>query len=1090
MSFNSKIHFFTLVFALLILFSGKSLYAQSYYKFPVTKAGIYAIPLSTAQSLGESSLNNLAIFGHVGMLPQELSTSDFEIKEIPSVIINGKLLVYLEGPHQLSSSEDTLAYRHHLYSDTAYYWLKTGHSSPVRVVNISPSTVEANGNWLYKVYSFKKEEHNLLSSGRKWYSNRLFSGGISSFNISVESYDEGPIYSQASLMAQSTASSSLSIRSGQINLLETNIAPVPASTYAVKGREEMEKSFRDYFNVGNPTSFNLEMSSTDPNGVGFMDYFLLGLPYSSSNLSEGIYYPIGHANATSFVTKPNYQYWDVTDPNQVKSFDNQNGSATLLPNHKVLVFEADKAKIIEDFTPINLELRNNSSPAELIIISPPSLNYQASRLADHKRSMGISTLLVSIEAIFDNYNFGTKDVTAIRNFIADQYHKHGKLKQVLLFGKGTFDYKNISDGRPNLVPTYSSRNSLHPLTSFSSDDYFGFLQFGQGEWQENEAGDLALSIGVGRIPVINPSEAKNVVDKIIQYEDRTKQLGNWKRKLLFVADDGDYNVHLNHSETHTASLFSDSPEYQEDKLYVDSFEQIQEGNYQLAPAAKESLSDKIEEGTLLVNYIGHGNENTLTAERIFQVSDLENWPETDHFPLFMTATCEFGRHDSPYLRSGAEELLMAQNKGAIALLTTGRPVFSSVNFELNTAFIASLLKKENGQGLMLGDIFKATKNNSLNGSYNRNFSLLGDPTLRLAAPELGATLEIIEMRGSTKIDTLKAGQKIKITGQVTDPLTSTPVNSFNGTFEIELLDQPTSVETLGDESPVTQYINYNTPFYRGTGKVISGTFEAEILVSPNTSQSFDQGILRFFATDSNNSYETIHAQSLTLGGKSANDQDDQQGPTIKLFAEDSLNSVSSTSSTQIQLLANLSDENGIQILGGINQDIALSINDEPPMIINDYYHSIESGYKKGRISITVTGLKEGTNTIKLTAFDNLGNSSTEMLSIEVEGSNRLHILEAKTFPNPTSDISHFWVKHNRPDENIILKLTIYNMLGSEIFSNEKRYAKADDEINDMDWIFLRDLTKIPAKGTYIYRLQLTCEEDGTSDQAFGKINIQ
>ena len=101
----------------------------------------------------------------------------------------------------------------------------------------------------------------------------------------------------------------------------------------------------------------------------------------------------------------------------------------------------------------------------------------------------------------------------------------------------------------------------------------------------------------------------------------------------------------------------------------------------------------------------------------------------------MTATCEFGRNDSPFMRSAAEELLIAPNKGAIGLLTTGRPVFSSVNFSLNEAFIEEVFRLENGQAQDLGSILRNNKNKSQNGSQNRNYSLWADHSMKLDAHE-------------------------------------------------------------------------------------------------------------------------------------------------------------------------------------------------------------------------------------------------------------------------------------------------------------------------------------------------------------------
>jgi hypothetical protein len=71
-----------------------------------------------------------------------------------------------------------------------------------------------------------------------------------------------------------------------------------------------------------------------------------------------------------------------------------------------------------------------------------------------------------------------------------------------------------------------------------------------------------------------------------------------------------------------------------------------------------------------------------------------------------------------------------------------------------------------------------------------------------------------------------------------------------------------------------------------------------------------------------------------------------------------------------------------------------------------------------------------------------------------------------------------------------LELEVYSVQGSIIFKSTRRYLEADFLLDDLEWIFFRSKTKYPVKGTYIYRLLLTSEKDGSSDIKSGKIIIQ
>jgi hypothetical protein len=697
-----------------------------------------------------------------------------------------------------------------------------------------------------------------------------------------------------------------------------------------------------------------------------------------------------------------------------------------------------------------------------------------------------------LEDIYNAFGYGTRDVVAIRNFLSFHFLKSKQLKNVLLMGKGTFDYKDKLSGRPNFVPTYSSRNSLNPLTTYSSDDFYGFLNPGQGEWLETASGDEILQIGVGRIPAVNEREAAEMVNKIISYENGDLTGGDWKRKIAFFADDSDNNIHLNDAESHASFLNKNHPEFQIQKLYLDRFEQIKTATGQFSAEAKEVLSNTVEDGILILNYIGHGNETTLTAERVFQIRDLEDWPENSLLPLMVTATCEFGRHDSPLIRSGAEEMLFVRNKGAIGMLTTGRPVFSSINFALNKAFIENVFDQENGEYLDLGTIFKRTKNNSLNGPFNRNFSLLGDPSLKLALPSLRTQIEeVSDIDLQVSVDTLKATQVIQIVGKIIDPVSKAHISSANGDFELVLTDKPIKVKTKGDESSPTTFQEEDGFLFKGSGKVKEGVFASEIFIPQNINYEYGSGKIRVFARFGVDNQEAMGAQNIIVGGTSDNPQLDKEGPKIRLFLGDTTENKTHFSSTRIPLLVYFEDESGINVSpNNIGQNIEIQINDGPPFILNRFFQALNGNYRHGKIETLLGGFKEGINSITLKVWDNVGNSSLITREVFIKGSIEIQIMEHLTYPNPTSEKSIFRVSHNRPQENILAILRVYSSMGNEIFSTQKRYVKAESFLEGLEWNFLQNKTKNPAKGVYIYDLQLISEVDGTSDRKGGKIVIQ
>lgn len=1063
---------------------------DSYFKFPVIKEGIYKITASQAMALGANSVKELSIYGYGGMLPQLLDSSSLDLKEVPVKEINGDLYFFLSAAPTIELSEGMSNYQTHHYTDTLYYLVQTHRNHTSSIPQISnPIASDSTHGILYQAKTYKKEEYNLLSSGRNWYGERVFNGETIILNFPEIAIPGLPLYYHGKFMSQSLTESNFRITINHFLDETASLPSISSSRYAIKGREGSIAGFTEESLANTKIQVKFHFQTSDRNGSGYLDYFMLGLPFYSTHLPSGIFYNFANKPSVLKPTGPQF-VWDVSNFFGVQ--DISSAGAILSDAQRIAVFMPEEAESISAWEQVDLSLRAAPNFPELVIITSPLLKSEAERLAIHKNRTGTSTEVVIVQEIYNSFGYGNPDVTAIRNFLAFHYHQGKQLKNVLIFGKGTFDYKGKLGGRPNLVPTYSSRSSLNPLTTYSSDDYYGFMNFGEGNWEETSEGDLDLGIGVGRLPVINLQEARNVVDKIIDYGSVDVNSGDWKRKILFVADDGDHNIHLNDSEKLAKHLSENHPEIILEKLYLDDFDQIITGLVQRSPSAKVHFETLLDSSYLLVNYIGHGNETTLMAEELFTVSDLNNWPENKRLPIFVTATCEFGRHDSPLIRSGAEELLIAKKKGAIALLSTGRPVFSNINFALNKAFIESVVEKKEGNYGTLGDIFKQTKNNSLNGPLNRNFSLLGDPSLRLPLPELTVLPEgLVDIVLQTEIDTIKSMQQIRYKGKITDPLTGAGVDSFNGTFEVLIGDKPIIKSTLGDESNAATYLNEQTQIHRGIGTVTDGHLEGEFFVPKNLNDAIGDGTLRIFARDEKTLEEAFGATKILIGGSSPQQPNDTQGPIIQLSSLDKSDSLSTIPFTTIRLLAVLEDPSGINIspLNG-TQSISLQINGGEKINLNDYYKAQKGSFTEGILEFPVSGLGEGLNKLTLEVWDNLGNSSSKNIEVLVRGSLAVNIISHIIFPNPASTFSEFQIIHNRQGENLSLQVKIFSLVGSEIFSLSRRFPKAKPLLENISWIFMQSKTKYPAKGTYLYVLELKSEKDGSTDRKSGKIIIR
>ena len=407
--------------------------------------------------------------------------------------------------------------------------------------------------------------------------------------------------------------------------------------------------------------------------------------------------------------------WDITDPHNIRLQETvvegstmRFGAFTGEALKEFIVLKGDdypEPSIVGQVDNQNIRAVNS---VDGLIITHPDFLGEANRLAAFRSTNdALEVAVVTTDQIFNEFASGRQDISAMRDYIKHLYDGDGKLKYVLLFGDASYDYKDRTIGdNTNYVPIYEARNSLHPIFSYSSDDFFGFMDPDEGFWEETQQGDHSLDLGVGRLPVKTLEEASNMVDKLITYEDLNLGLGEWRNEVYFVADDGDFNIHQRDADELASLVDNTYSAFNPNKIYLDAFQQTPTADGgQTAEGVTQAINEAIDQGSLIFNFTGHGNENLWCQEEILDQSHILEWNNLDRLPLFVTATCEFGRYDNPDLVSGGELLILSDKGGAMGLLTTSRPVFSNTNFLLNQAFYNNVFEKsEDGEFPRLGDI--------------------------------------------------------------------------------------------------------------------------------------------------------------------------------------------------------------------------------------------------------------------------------------------------------------------------------------------------------------------------------------------------
>lgn len=1082
----------------------------TWFKVGITETGLYKIDRNTLDALGvPGSVNpkKIKLYGNgvFGILPQANDESRPDDLLENAIYISGELdgsfdqndfiLFYGVGPDKEVWSETGFIYEKNIYSDTAYYFLRIDGQDGKRIAEkadlagVAMATITTYDDHAV----LEEDETNLISSGRGWYGETLNSGESQSFSHQIDGLSSD-IAITLSGVSQSSEGGSFNISSGSTSVGALSIASVPdgpGTTYSIKARQETGT-----FTIPSSSSFDLEINF-DGNASGergYIDFYTLTFQrnlqlYNSEtrfrwteNVGELLEFEVGNADGSTI--------WDVTDPTNVR----EQGFAMVGDK---AVFKSQSAEVEEyvvftgsNFpTPFvfgtvpNQNLRGNAN-FDGIIVTHPSFKEEALQLAQfHQTHDGLNVQVATTLEIYNEFSSGRQDVTAIRDYAKYVYDNGGLLKYLLLFGDCSYDFKDRINSNTNYVPTYESRESFHPIFSYSSDDYFGFFEDDEGEWVESVVGDHTLDIGVGRLPAKSKGEAQAMVDKIIYYSNSPNTLGKWRNEITYVGDDGDGNVHARHVEELSELIDTTFAQYNINKVLLDAFEQEASGSSEKSPQAAAALKTRIKEGTFLVNFIGHGNERLWTEEEIFTRSDIEKLTNRNKLPIFVTATCEFGRYDDPIRVSGAEELLLLEQGGGIALLTTSRPVFASTNFSLNQAFHENIFRKEANQSLRLGDVIRLTKNEGLEGPVNRNFTLLGDPMMMPAYPKLDIVINEI----GNQLDTLSALEEITFTGQVEqNGLLRT---DFNGQLIVGIFDVKQAFKTKGQESVPYTYLLRSNALFRGEATVTNGAFSFTFIVPKNISYQYQKGKMSFYTWDEVNNVDAGgSSREFVIGGTNENPSEDDEAPLIKAFMNDESFNDGDVVGDSPLLIANLEDESGITTTrSGVVQGITLTIGGET-FNLNDFYTSEADNYKQGTVVYPLQNLRPGRHSATLKVWDTYNNPSETTISFVVTNQPVLFVYNQVTYPNPVSEATTFSFEHDREDEDLNVTMLIYSS-GGDVVSEQRLLFENSQRLVEIPWNSQTDSGDELIQGIYYARLIIKSKLDGATKEITQKLVI-
>ncbi|MAJ43252.1 MAG: hypothetical protein CMF96_00720 [Candidatus Marinimicrobia bacterium] len=640
------------------------------------------------------------------------------------------------------------------------------------------------------------------------------------------------------------------------------------------------------------------------------------------------------------------------------------------------------------------------------------------------------TEVVLISEIENELNVNALDGYDIKEFIELKINNNPGIRYLLIFGDETY-----------FPPIYSGDTP--------SDDYYSSMD------------GILPTISTGRIPVAYATEAEHIVNKVREYTLNASP-GIWKQKFMLTADDYRKQNYSADSEMRHTEYSQDLYDIVKDYAIVDTYlgseynPEPGEGWITL-PELTNDIINGLNQGTAVINYIGHGTFYALADEKILLKDRdiaLIN-PIDNKYAIWVIGTCSFGHYDGE--DSMPEDLINSPN-GAIGIITTSRSVYTGTNIEFLRKIFFQF--KQYMQGLnsnRLGDIAFFAKTNSNNGNYSL-FHLFGDPAMKLP---FFIKNDLFLNESDKNIVQLESNELELSINSIAQNYISIKSEDYFSTITIEENDY--EIFHPGNIIFTNQLNNYNS------------------FILPMDAPPCESCLqINIYSEDLNGNYVFDNSYNWTLIENSYTNFD-QKGPLFSISIDN--NSVNSGDLIKIPtiLKISLSDANGINTFGGIGHKISYKLNENSVIDITNLYEGITD--TNGIIQIPLNSIEQYNNTIKFSAWDNINNQTISEYNLFFKETDEFELVNLFPYPNPFKDEVEFTYHINEPAD---IEIIVYEMSGKKIFS-ERYYNIQPGLIRSQKWSGIAENGFLISSGVYFYTVKATSINSGISIQKLQKI---
>ena len=1000
-------------------------------KISIPENGVYEITYTELREMGFTNPSKVHVYGKGGnRISEKLDGSATDdLNQVPILRTGNKICFYGNGPVAFTLSDYStnphFTRVFNPYSQVGCYFL-TEDAEPDRtpVEKVASPVSEYVNNPLSLGYFFHEYELTSLTSTGKEMLGEDFSrqqvfvdyhlphlaDSTIVVQTAIAAYTTGSMFAGSVLhsggISDTTLYSQSSSRINQpTNYVYYNFASPYAKQKLIKPAERGQ-----YEPIITPSADGITAS------IARLDYFIL--TYKQENIladapDNQLLMGYGVTRGQDRFMLPNAPsstiVWFINNPHSPMviptiPYNDEAGTgvsffSTAVSRSIYVAFDPAKTlKKISGYKPVENQNLHAMPVPDFLIITTDAYLEQANRLADlHRAVDGIDVAVVTQDQVFNEFSSGTRDAMAYRLLCKMLYDRdNSKFKNLLLMGTGSFDNREIMGQHPDDLLTYQSDNSNIENTSFTSDDFFGLLDDNSGT---NIPADK-LRIGVGRITCADADEARNDVDKIVEYY-ANPDYGVWRNNTLVSSDSPDQGEYMFQGQGYQNQIEEDL----HTGMHVSTVHNSMYPRSTLEPSfavarktateAKRAMSNYLKSGAYFATYVGHAGPSSFTKQNRMWITGDVARTTYPHYPIFSTACCDVAHYDND-TRGIAELMFHKRDGGAIALLTSSRMVFASHNDRLNQYFINALFSYDR-KGVMptLGEAYRDSKLGFTSANVNKmSFFLLGDPAMKVNYPISRFNITSVNGTDMTGSQTAQITplSRFEIKAQVVDEEGNIDTG-FNGDATVSLYDKEKVFTTLSFFGSGDRDIYVDRPkLAEITGHVTNGMFTGTMIAPRVTLEHLNDTLMmliRVYAHKTGSDYMVngFTKQVMMMPFNESTAINDNEAPVITaMYMNDAATfDDGSVVAPNSVLYISASDNEGISMQSNSVANTMKLQLDGGKQSYEDVvcYATADDGGKVVKIEFPVSNLTVGLHTLTYTVSDMLGNQASRTISFVV-----------------------------------------------------------------------------------------------------------